>query len=270
MTRLIHRVEQHRSSVKGIQAMTSVSNRHFPRHAHDQFGLGLMLSGANRGWTRFFGQIETSAGDVMFCNPGEIHDGNPIEGKARSWTMIYIEPALINLAVGEEIGGELEIARPVVQDALTRQHFTRFFASLTDLRPDPLGQEEDLIRALACILQQSSARRSRCMNGPSPSIAKVLQRLNSATDQPVSLTDLATLAGVNRFQLLRAFARQVGITPHAYLVQKRVLIARNLLASGAMPALAAADAGFADQSHMSRAFLRYVGVTPARYRAAVA
>jgi AraC-like DNA-binding protein len=37
-----------------------------------------------------------------------------------------------------------------------------------------------------------------------------------------------------------------------------------------MPADAAAEAGFSDQSHMTRAFVRQLGVTPARYRAAVA
>jgi AraC-like DNA-binding protein len=269
MTGLIHRVEQHRASLRGIEAMTLVSNHHFPRHAHDQFGFGMIASGVQRSWS-CVGQIEASAGDVIFCNPGEMHDGIPVEGRARRWTIIYFEPALVNRAVEEEIGSDLQIVRPVARDALLAQNFARLFASLTAPRPDSLCQEEELVRALACILQKNSARRPPFMNGPSPSIAKVLQKLNSAPDQPVSLAELATLAGLNRFQLLRAFTRQIGATPHAYLLQKRVSIARKLLASGVMPAAAAADAGFADQSHMSRAFLRYVGVTPARYRAALA
>jgi AraC-like DNA-binding protein len=81
---------------------------------------------------------------------------------------------------------------------------------------------------------------------------------------------LAALAGVSRFQLLRAFRRETGITPHAYLIQRRVSAARRLLAAGEIPAQAAAAAGFSDQSHMTRAFVRYLGVTPARYRAALA
>jgi AraC-like DNA-binding protein len=81
---------------------------------------------------------------------------------------------------------------------------------------------------------------------------------------------LAALSGVSRFQLLRGFAREIGITPHAYLVQRRVLLARRFLADGQTPAQAAVRAGFADQSHMTRAFVRQLGVTPSRYRAAVA
>jgi AraC-like DNA-binding protein len=86
----------------------------------------------------------------------------------------------------------------------------------------------------------------------------------------VSLSELAALSGVSRFQLLRGFAREMGITPHAYLVQRRVRLARRLLAAGRTPAQAAAQAGFADQSHMTRAFVRQLGITPARYQTAIA
>ena len=107
-------------------------------------------------------------------------------------------------------------------------------------------------------------------NGPSPCIARALRRLDSASDKSVSLGELAALSGVSRFQLLRGFAREIGITPHAYLVQRRVRLARQLLADGQTPAQAAVQAGFADQSHMTRAFVRQLGITPSRYRAAVA
>jgi AraC-like DNA-binding protein len=107
-------------------------------------------------------------------------------------------------------------------------------------------------------------------SGPSPCVARALQRLDSAPDMSVSLVELAALSGVSRFQVLRGFAREVGITPHAYLVQRRVRLAQQLLANGQIPAQAAVQVGFADQSHMARAFVRQLGVTPARYRAAVA
>ena len=68
---------------------------------------------------------------------------------------------------------------------------------------------------------------------------------------------------------MRGFARAVGVTPHAYLLQQRVRLARRLLSAGRRPIEAAAEAGFADQSHLTRAFRRQLGVTPARYRAAV-
>lgn len=87
---------------------------------------------------------------------------------------------------------------------------------------------------------------------------------------PATLAELAALSGVSRFQLLRGFARETGITPHAYLLQRRVRLARQLLIAGRALAVAAQEAGFADQSHMTRAFRRQFGITPARYLAALA
>ncbi len=45
--------------------------------------------------------------------------------------------------------------------------------------------------------------------------------------------------------------------------------ARRLLSRGVPPAVAAAEAGFADQAHLTRWFRRYYGITPGAYRSAV-
>ena len=269
MAHLTHHVEQHRSSIRGIEAMTLVSNHHFPRHSHDQFAIGVIALGAQRSWSGV-GQVEASAGDVIMANPGEIHDGLPIDRKVRGWRMIYFEPALVTREVEEEIVGGIEVVRPVARDPLLAHNFAHLFASLIAPEPDTLALEESLIRSLVCVLRRHGARRPSYNNGPSASIAKIIQRLDSAPNAPISLAELASLAGASRFQLLRGFVREMGITPHAYLIQRRVCVARQLLAAGETPAQAAITAGFADQSHLTRAFVRYLGITPARYRAAVA
>ena len=99
-------------------------------------------------------------------------------------------------------------------------------------------------------------------------VKKALARLDGDAASPIGLNELAELAGLSRFQLLRVFVREVGATPHAYLVQRRVHLACRLLAGGRPIVEAAMDAGFADQSHLTRAFVRQFGVTPGRYVAA--
>jgi AraC-like DNA-binding protein len=268
MVSRIHQVEQHRSTVPGIEAMTLVSNHHFPRHSHDQFGFGVMAFGAQRSWSGV-GHVNASAGDVIMANPGEMHDGIPLDGKARGWRMIYLDPDLVAREVEEEIAGQAEIVRPVARDRVLSGHFARLFRCLTASQSERLAREENLLRSLIYILRKHGMARPSS-SGPSPCIARALRRLDSAPDKSVSLGELAALSGVSRFQLLRGFAREIGITPHAYLVQRRVRLARQLLADGQTPAQAAVQAGFADQSHMTRAFVRQLGITPSRYRAAVA
>lgn len=247
--------------------MTLVSNHHFPRHSHDQFGIGVIAFGAQRSWSAV-GQVHAFAGDVIMANPGEMHDGAPLGGAARGWRMIYIDPALVAREVENDVAGPAMIVRPVAHDPLLARRFGRFFACLTDLRSDALAREENLLALLMHILRWHSRTRPSS-GGPAPSVAKALQRLDATPDSSASLAELAALSGVSRFQLLRGFARELGITPHAYLVQRRVSLARQLLAAGQTPAQAALQAGFADQSHLTRAFVRQLGITPGRYRAAL-
>jgi AraC-like DNA-binding protein len=268
VVRRIHRVEQHRSRIPGIEAMTLFSNHAFPRHSHDQLGIGIMTSGAQRSWS-VIGQVESETGDVIMVNPGEMHDGMPVDGSARGWRILYLDPIIIARETADEaIDGE-SIVRPVARDPQLARHVVRLFAQVEDPSPDRFAADESLLRCLMYVLHRHGVR-GPCSPCASPSVAKAIRRLDAAPEVPTSLAELAALSGVSRFQLLRGFARDVGTTPHAYLVQRRVRLARRLLAAGRPPAEAALQVGFADQSHMTRAFVRQFGITPGRYRAAIA
>jgi AraC-like ligand binding domain len=213
--------------------MTLVSNHHFPRHSHDQFGVGVIAFGGQRSWSGV-GSVTASAGEVIMVNPGEMHDGAPLDGSARGWRMIYLDPALMASEAEDEFVGRVEFVRPVARDPLLARHFTGLFGCLTDVCPDRLAIEENLLCCLICLLRRHGLARLSS-RGRSPFVAKALQRLDSVPTAGVSLAALAALSGVSRFQLLRGFSHEVGITPHAYLVQRRVLVALRLLADGQTP-----------------------------------
>ena len=104
MTSRTHRITQHKSALPGIEAMTLLTDRAFPRHAHDHLGIGVMTGGAQRSWSGI-GPVESGAGDVITVNPGEMHDGLPIRGQARGWRMLYLDPALVARDCGGLAGG---------------------------------------------------------------------------------------------------------------------------------------------------------------------
>lgn len=82
---------------------------------------------------------------------------------------------------------------------------------------------------------------------------------------PWSLAQLADAASLSRYQLVRQFAQATGLTPHAYLLQRRLQLARHLMGAGTPLADVAAASGFADQSHLTRLFTRSFGITPGAY-----
>lgn len=253
-----------------MEAVSLLSERSFPRHAHDRPGIGLLVSGGHRSWSGI-GQVEARAGEIIMVNPGEMHDGAALGDGPRGWTMLYLEPERFAALVAEEGLDPAAILRPVARDAALAALLRQAYALLRDRQPEPLASEAALLRLLVHALRRQalSARQIR-PEPPSPPVGMALARLDEAPERPASLAELAALCGVSRFQLLRGFAKAVGTTPHAYLLQRRVTLARRHLAAGLRPAEAALAAGFADQSHLTRAFVRQFGVTPGRYRKALA
>ncbi len=81
----------------------------------------------------------------------------------------------------------------------------------------------------------------------------------------IGLDTLANLSALSRHHFIRAFKRELGLTPHAYVTDRRVREARKLLAVGISPADAAVQCGFYDQSHLNRVFKARIGVTPGAF-----
>lgn len=82
----------------------------------------------------------------------------------------------------------------------------------------------------------------------------------------ITLHDIAAAAGLSRFHFLRIFTAAQGMTPHSYLVQRRLQIAREAIRRGAAIADAAIESCFSDQSHFSRKFKAAYGITPKQYK----
>lgn len=257
-----------RCPIPGIVAVMAVSRRSFPRHTHEQFGIGVIQAGAQRSASGR-GTVEAGPGDTITVNPGEVHDGVPVGDAGRSWRMLYFDPALIGAAAADMCEGEahaFEFTRPALADDAVASIFHALFSAATTPADDAAALcAEALLPSL--VERLMDVRREM----PVPdAIGPALSLIDDAPTRSVSLADLARESGLSRFQTVRAFARATGLTPHAYLLQRRIDLARRLIAGGTPLAEAALASGFADQSHMTRLFVRNFGVSPGAYAAAVA
>jgi AraC family transcriptional regulator len=83
----------------------------------------------------------------------------------------------------------------------------------------------------------------------------------------VGLSELASLANLSRFHLLRAFKKSLGVTPYKYITEQRVERAKELLSRTDMPIAAISDlCGFGAFAHFSATFRRMTGSTPTQFR----
>jgi AraC family transcriptional regulator len=91
----------------------------------------------------------------------------------------------------------------------------------------------------------------------------VTDYINEHLHQDLKLVELAAIAQMSPYHFLRLFKQSIGVTPHQYILQRRIEKAKCLLQQGELSiADIAARVGFCDQSHLTRYFKRIVGVTP--------
>ena len=98
-----------------------------------------------------------------------------------------------------------------------------------------------------------------------PSVRRAREFLLDHLADEVTLEALAEHARADKFHLCRAFSRDLGFPPYAFLTQARIARARILLRRGVPPSEIAPLVGFCDQSQMHRHFRRIVGCTPGAY-----
>lgn len=271
---------EHRSRVlaspwKGVFCTFIESGRHYGKHWHSTYGFGLLEAGAQSSASGR-GQVEAYPGDLITTNPGEVHDGRPLGGPSRLWRMVYLDPEVFTTMRGDprsRAAPDFELTRPVFSDSslgqTLRELFDRFQGLDTGPRhpdADVLACEESLV--VACGLLLCRHATTSPLREVAADVRQVRDRLADDLLNPPTLTDMALMTGLSKYQLLRRFEKVYGVPPHAWLLQQRAERARQLIRDGVDLVDAATACGFADQSHMTRIFTRQFGFTPGAWRKA--
>ena len=116
---------------------------------------------------------------------------------------------------------------------------------------------EDALASLRA-LERAESHTSRA-------VRVVLRLLGEHLGERLTLEQLSSYAGIDKYHLARRFRAEVGLSPYAYLLRLRISRAKELLRLGWSASLVASEVGFYDQSQMTRHFARVVGVPPALY-----
>jgi AraC-like DNA-binding protein len=259
---------------QGLAGITMFRAEHFQqrfaRHSHEEYALGVITSGV-LGFQYRGEYVRAGAGEVNVVVPGEIHTGEPTLGDDWSYRMLYIEPALMRDIAGQ-LGRRGEhppfFRAGVIKDPVLATTIAGLHVDLDTGRASELEAQSRLTTLLAAWIRRHGEviRRAPLASNHRPDVARVREFLDDCWQRKPALSELAALAQLSPYQLLRAFVRRYGLPPHAYMIQRQLREARRLLDAGSSIADVAHACGFADQSHLHRHFKRTWGVTPGQYR----
>jgi AraC family transcriptional regulator len=170
--------------------------------------------------------------------------------------------------VAESVLGDDRVLPPLGHQSPLRSRllelvFDALEADLAQGSPGGPLVGESLIAALVANL---AGRQAPKVDPTRSACDRAMAYLEARFAEPVTLQDLADASGLGQRQLCRAFRDATGLSPHQYLLRKRVDQAKMLISRDHPLAEVALQCGFADQSQLTRTFVRHVGTTPGRYR----
>ncbi len=254
----------------GMECLRATFLTHeFAPHAHDTFSIGAIEQGMQVCTIK--GSRESAGpGGLYLINPGETHDGAPRGGGYR-YRMIYPDVALLR-EILEDVTGKPFRGTPAFGIQLLHdQALADAFHEAHRTLEEGSGALE-ASQAMFLVLDAMFRRHGSSIIVPADSTERTAVRqardyLTEHFASDVGLEELATVAGLSRAHLIRAFRKEFHITPHSFLTDIRIRTARKRLREGGQPAEIALECGFADQAHFTRHFKARTGLTPGQYRA---
>jgi AraC family transcriptional regulator len=169
---------------------------------------------------------------------------------------------------------DLRMLASITDDRLctAAEHVQR---GLRTLEPTNLILDSWALMLSEIMVRRFSSHSERPVRGsfgrlPARGIAHVVDFIEAGIDQDLRLASLAGVAGMSVFHFAKRFRETVGVSPHAYVLFRRIRRAEGMLRRN-KDSLAdiAAACGFASQAHFTTAFQRDSGVTPGEFRRAV-
>lgn len=260
-------------AVRGLEVVDTNQHIHrYPPHLHDALEVIWVRAGAVEIFCRDCA-FQLAAGEACLVAPNELHGGQTTAGASFRFTAVMIPR--------EVLAGSLRALGPIVDArgrplpcALLRRNradtaLERLVAAVRARIP-----HAQQVRALLRILDELHDA-AEPISAPSPeraylhpAVRQVKTILSAECARNVQLARLARAVHLDSRYLISLFKAATGMPPHRFQIALRVDLARRLIQHDTPIRLAAALAGFADQSHLTRHFKRHYGMTPGFFRLA--
>lgn len=236
----------------------------------EDYAIVALQAGAYESWYR--GELRLhGAGDLRLKEPGQVSRGArvlaPVTMQIAAFTPRAVEraaaaldrPAPIDFGPGNLLAGSRALRLGLAMHAALARSDT-----------SPLEIEALVAETLAEVILECASDEQRASKRTAPrAVRRAREYLHATFDGKVTLDELASHAELDKYHLVRAFRREVGLPPYEYLTHLRVTRAAALLGRGLAPCEVAQMVGLYDESQLNRHFRRIVGTTPGRYAQAV-
>ena len=236
-------------------------NENFSKHYHDTYTIGITYDGVlkTKNTNKNFDFYKYS---IRVNNPNEVHSGI-----SQHWSHSNFYPNIELISdLYEQIFLEKKIPyfeNHIINDKFLFIKLHNFFQSFFR-KDEDIIIESNLIDSLSYLIINFTAYTKTYddMFDNKIVLKKSLELINDCIDENISLDTLANNCNLSKYHFLRVFKKELGLTPHSFIINERLNRANNLIQKGLPISEASIQVGFNDQSHFTRNFKKYFGYTP--------
>ena len=250
-------------------------------HYHEFCKILMLVSGSG-GYTVDGRRYALQSGDIVLIGSHTVHRPEFEPGAAYERIILYISPEFLRRSstpgcdLGELFCGEKgHVLRP--EDSERKRLFSLAAALERELAENDYGREilsaGVLLRLLVQLgrsLLRSDVPRPGPMTPGNERIASIVRYLDRHLTEDICIEDLAEQFYLSKYHMMRLFRRETGTTIHGYLTERRLGLAKELMAGGMSATDACFRAGFRSYCSFTRAYGKHFGSTPTGRRDAAA
>ena len=255
------------------------SGKEVTLHHHDFYEIYFFVSG-NVSYNIESRSYRLSPGDLLLINPQELHQPvfSPEKQHYERYVLWISDSMLQQFALPEQNmsrcfdatrPGHTNLIRP---DGVTRELLTYLFQQLIrEQDSQEFASELCCLSLLAQLLVLVNRAALRTGQAPEPRenvdsvVYRILGYISEHYSEDLSLDFLANEFFISKYHLSREFNRVVGTSVHRYIVQKRLIMARQMMAAGTSTSEVSQLCGFGDYSNFYRAFTGEYQISPRKY-----
>lgn len=247
----------------------SYKKQTFTPHYHEGLVIGVIEKG-NLGFDYRGERVVASAGQINIADPGEVHNGFSVSKQGWQYRMFYLKPGHLDRICNDmcdKIHPLPFFKQGVIKDHALAGQIQLLHRDFENPDISLLEKESRFCTMISnFIFRHSLQKASPVFSGSEKkAVTRIKEFMQDFYDTTICLDDLSRVAGISRYYLLRVFAKETGLTPHAYLNLARVTKARELMEKKVPIIEAALATGFFDQSHLNRVFKKIYGITPGQF-----
>lgn len=248
-----------------MQLRYSNSNKHYKKHFHSSFSLGINKEGISI-YSNQNKKFILDKNRLSIMNPYEVHSCNSCGNTLNKYYMMYLDTSWclkIQKVINNDITKFVALDKKLLE---SKEFYIRFLNLCEFIYEDNSLEEKEneliefFLDFFALYLKEDEELKT------DKNFEEIKAFIDENYKENITLKDISDNFDLNEYYIIRLFKKHLNITPHSYLLNLRVNHARVCLKEGMSIVDTALECGFYDQSHLHRNFLNFVATTPKEYQ----